>query len=326
MSTYSENEGSETEVIVTGDIWLEFIKNPNQWDRAVGVKILDNEYGQGEIVGIITRENSGPLVRLRFGAEEIKFNEASFRGSETQIIVSRSSGLFSQDEISDLLICKSIHESRKQSERNIEREQEKRELEAENVFQRVILNRSLWHMTHISNLHNIFECGGLLSKNEAVRRCLLRKDISDWQVQDRRAHIRDSIFRKPLHEYVPLYFNPRNPMLYKRRKMEHEICMIEVNPRRVALDGCVLTDGNAASHRSAFFLPRNGVENVDWKLIDSGSWSDQDDGRRRMCAEFLVPEKVSTDAIVALHCINDNLLRHISRYGVTAKSSPELYF
>ena len=108
--------------------------------------------------------------------------------------------------------------------------------------------------------------------------------------------------------------------------MQHEICVIEISSRCLVFEGCVVTDGNAASNTSTFYLPTDGVDKIDWSLIGSVSWADFPDGRRKMCAETLVPHNVGIEAFVAIHCINKNFLRHINKYGVTAKASPELYF
>ncbi|MEA5516825.1 DarT ssDNA thymidine ADP-ribosyltransferase family protein, partial [Nodularia sp. UHCC 0506] len=81
----------------------------------------------------------------------------------------------------------------------------------------------LYHMTYINNLASIIR-NGLLSHNEAYRRGLIAADISDPDVQDRRANL--SVYNIPLHEYVPLYFSPRNPMLYKRREIQEDIVIL----------------------------------------------------------------------------------------------------
>ncbi|HKJ33293.1 MAG TPA: DarT ssDNA thymidine ADP-ribosyltransferase family protein, partial [Balneolales bacterium] len=77
----------------------------------------------------------------------------------------------------------------------------------------------LYHMTHLANLNGILE-KGLLSHNKAHKKGLLAQDISDSTVNNRRVKI---------HNYVPLYFNPKNPMLYRRRNIQDELVILCIN-------------------------------------------------------------------------------------------------
>lgn len=61
----------------------------------------------------------------------------------------------------------------------------------------------LYHMTHKSNLENILR-NGLLSHTKAYSKGLTKTDISDERVNRRRSTV---------HNYVPFYFNPKNPMV-----------------------------------------------------------------------------------------------------------------
>src|SRR5690625_285750 len=72
----------------------------------------------------------------------------------------------------------------------------------------------LYHITHKDNLNNILQ-NGLESHNVARERHMIKVDIADNVVNDRRKR-KELIYNRSLHDYVPLYFNPKNPMLYKR--------------------------------------------------------------------------------------------------------------
>ena len=54
-----------------------------------------------------------------------------------------------------------------------------------------------------------------MSRNRAIEMDLVASDIADPDVISRRAM--KVVFGKPLTDYVPLYFNPKNPMLSRRR-------------------------------------------------------------------------------------------------------------
>ncbi len=69
----------------------------------------------------------------------------------------------------------------------------------------------LYQITHVDHIQTIFRYG-LLSHNNAHELGLVQHDISNPDVQNWRA--KRSIGGRPLHDYVPLYFNPRNAMLF----------------------------------------------------------------------------------------------------------------
>lgn len=79
----------------------------------------------------------------------------------------------------------------------------------------------LEHMVHHTNLDNVL-ANGLLSHNLAHQRGFIKQDISMSEVQVRRAskniEIDGTIY--PLHDFVPFYFNSRNPMHYRRRNIQ----------------------------------------------------------------------------------------------------------
>ena len=151
----------------------------------------------------------------------------------------------------------------------------------------------LYHMTHINNLQNILE-RGLLSHNLAHRSRAVT-DISDRDVNDRRAW--RSIDGKPLHEYVPLYFNPTNPMLYRRKGIQDSIAILAINKNLLSQEGVWFTDGNAASNGTAFYYYLNDLNNLDWDCIWDQYWNHHDDGRRKRCSEVLVPDSIHPSRI-----------------------------
>jgi len=60
--------------------------------------------------------------------------------------------------------------------------------------------KALYHMTHIDNLYSILKYGLLSHGNQ-----FQKEDISNREVNSRRS-VRDPLFRRPLHSYVPFYF------------------------------------------------------------------------------------------------------------------------
>ena len=50
-----------------------------------------------------------------------------------------------------------------------------------------------------------------------------------------------------LHSYANAYFNPRNPMMYKRKDMAETLCVLAISALVLDCAGTIISDGNAAS-------------------------------------------------------------------------------
>lgn len=185
----------------------------------------------------------------------------------------------------------------------------------------------LEHMLHHHNLENVF-MNGLLSHKLAHERGLIQEDISMNEVQARRAQRRISIDETEygLHEFVPFYFNSRNPMLYRRRNIQHELVVLCVDPEVINRRLTVFTDGNAANRPTQFYHGVNLLENVPFEITTSPSWNHEDENVKRenvrkMCAEVLAYPSVEINAIKKIACPNENMRQYVEtlkrRIGAT---------
>lgn len=128
---------------------------------------------------------------------------------------------------------------------------------------------------------------------------LEHESVADELIQDRRQPVVVPGGLK-LHDYVNLYFNGRNPMMYtvaKNRGVEG-LCLLRVSPEVLDLDGVVVADCNASSDYVRFADPINGLKRIDRERIFARSWNHTDHYEKvlhksQMCAEVLVPEFVS---------------------------------
>lgn len=153
----------------------------------------------------------------------------------------------------------------------------------------------LYHLTHVDNMPSILK-HGLLSHNDA--RGLVMEDLSDLDVQDRRANHPPLDDRRPLHDYVCLYFNPRNPMLYRRREHQDDIVILCLDRRLLEQSSTFFTDGNAAAGATKFFNHPQDLAKLDWDYIQKREyWNNSEDGKRKRCAEILVPDAIPFDEV-----------------------------
>lgn len=167
----------------------------------------------------------------------------------------------------------------------------------------------LYHMTSVNNLGSILS-KGLVSHNFAHRNALIKRDISDNQVQQRR---HNKVIKNGLtvHDYVPLYFSPRNPMLYCRKHIQENIVILGIESLILANSNTVFTNGNAASDDTKFYDDIAMLDKLDWDIITALYWSNFPDGRRIKCAEVLAYPNIPVEKIVKLFCYSEEMVKQV---------------
>ncbi len=165
----------------------------------------------------------------------------------------------------------------------------------------------IYHMTHVDNLNNILQ-NGLLSHGNR----LVQTDISNQDVNSRRS-IREPIYNKSIHSYVPFYFSPRNAMLYSKQEIQNHLVILALDRSLIYQPDSLYTDGNAAANETIFYNDLNQIQNLNWKCIHAKMWTDFQDGKRIKMAETLVFNNVETKYIQKIFCKNDQLKQYIER-------------
>lgn len=189
----------------------------------------------------------------------------------------------------------------------------------------VRLGEELYYMAHHENLASILE-RGILCHSQIVQEGVQRVDISDPGVQRWRER-REPVFGRRIHDYVPLYFNPRNPMLYRRRQVQHALVILAVSKQALECkDSVVFTDGNAACGETRFSASAC-VLTDSAAVLRAHSWHSLPDGKRRRCAEALVHQQLQPHLIQSVVCNNPALaVRLRARLGVRAVVDASLFF
>ena len=102
-----------------------------------------------------------------------------------------------------------------------------------------------------------------------------------------------------MHAYVPLYFNPRNAMLYQvSKKLTPENIVVIRMSRKLMLQKDVwFTDGNAANTKTLSYESLEDLDKLDWDCIRAEYWTDYEDGKRKRMAEILVPNEIPLNYI-----------------------------
>ncbi len=167
---------------------------------------------------------------------------------------------------------------------------------------------------------------GLLSHQYLEKHNLKYTDISHSQVQQ----LRDVRIIKgiPLHQYVPLYFNPKNPMLFLRRSYQTDLIILGIDPQVLFQPYTIFSDGNAASEKTTFYDANlTNLPHLNWEIIlNSSNWSNQPDGKRIRCAEVLVYPRIAVAKILKIFCYNQETLSKLQHLPITIEVNHHLYF
>ena len=117
-------------------------------------------------------------------------------------------------------------------------------------------------------------------------------------------------------------------MLSVRRTLQSSIVVLYVNRCVLHRSGVVFTDGNAASGATRFFSDLRDLKKIDWECLNAASWTDFKDGKRKRCAEVLIPVWVPLSklerAVVNNAPLRDELVRQ--KWSTPVDVRPDWFF
>ncbi len=196
-------------------------------------------------------------------------------------------------------------------------------------FTEITKQTGLFNIQAIDNVPSIMK-SGLLS-NERARK-IEHVSIAMQEVQDRREGVCVPNGLK-LHQYANLYFDPRNPMLSKKRSQNEDICILKFDRSVLDIDGVILSDKNASCGYAAFYGPEIGLDKIDFDLVYARFWTDENyyEQRRKKlikCAEVLVPNYIPYNYVVAAAVVNESVAKKLKLIGFDKQIviTPGLFF
>ncbi len=160
--------------------------------------------------------------------------------------------------------------------------------------------KELCYITHVDNVPSILR-HGILSHELIQSRGIKYTPIYDEEIVSNRRTI-TAPNGKSLWSFANLYFQPRNPMLYRvtREKRLEDIAVIAVRRDILNRKDIFVANGNAASSNTQIQQVSPGIIDTIAGQIDKVWWEDVD-GKRRIMAEALVPEEIPPDFIHAIY-------------------------
>lgn len=173
--------------------------------------------------------------------------------------------------------------------------------------------KGLYYITHIDNLPSILR-RGILS-HERVE----REEVSYTPIYNKGivAARKDKLTPdgKSLWSFANLYFNARNPMLYrvKHEKSLDDIAVVCVKPTILRRPDIFITTGNARASQSDILPQDAGIKALPGikREFDIVWWKPEDGSKRKIMAECLVPDLVPPEYIQAVYVASHEVAKKV---------------
>ncbi len=173
--------------------------------------------------------------------------------------------------------------------------------------------KSLYYITHIENINSILS-QGIVSHQNVVEKGLKYTAIYDAEIVSNRK-TKSTPIGKSLWEYSNVYFQARNPMLYRvvLEKGVREIAVIALYPQALNSPGAFITDGNAANNITEFYNYEDGIKIISkmWDIIRGEWWNSLDGSKRKIMAECLIPNVIPSHLIHSIYVANHNIAEQV---------------
>lgn len=196
-----------------------------------------------------------------------------------------------------------------------------------------------FRMTHIENVPHILQVGFVHKDSPNASPTYIA--IGDPSL----IHARDqkTIAGRVISEYIPFYFGPRSPMLYriqtgygvtKRQPQEIVYCVLILEKIMASTLRYVFTDGHANSAITSTYTSAQ-LSQIDkfisYDDIYAHQWSSESDTdlKRRKEAELLFIDEIPTDYIFGYIVYNEVAKQKLLQYGLPDNKifiKPEYYY
>ena len=197
------------------------------------------------------------------------------------------------------------------------------------LYMEITKQTGLYNIQSIDNIPSIMKYG-LLSYEKASK--IEHTSIAMQEIQERRSRI---VIPNgmALHKYANVYFDPRNPMLYKRKNENEHICILKFDCSILDFEKVVVSDRNASSDYAIFNSPEKGLLEIDFDLVFETDWRDDDQHeyykkKSAKCAEVLVPYVIPFDFVVSAAVYSEKAKKKVERTGFDKRIfiAPRFFF
>lgn len=191
--------------------------------------------------------------------------------------------------------------------------------------------KGLYYITHVDNLPSIL-LSGIFSHQLVQERGIQYKPIYDVSIVSSRQN-KTAPDGNSLWKFANVYFQPRNPMLYRvlHEKDASEIVVIGVRPQ-VAAASAFIALGNAASGATEILPSAEGRKRISeiWDILNSDWWNAEDGSKRKIMAECLVPDAIAPEEIHTIFVASHEVAQKVRAYNlptqVAVVPEPAMFF
>ncbi len=192
--------------------------------------------------------------------------------------------------------------------------------------------KSLYYISHVDNVPSILR-HGILSHQLVQDRGIQCTRIYEAAIVSNR-QTKTAPDGKSLWEFANVYFQPRNPMLYRvlHERDTKDLVIVGVRAHVMSSPRAFIALGNAASAATEIVPCAEGRERMSeiWDTINSEWWNALNGSKRKIMAECLVPGSIAPDDIhtifVASHEAADTLRGHHWSSSIPVVPEPAMFF
>ena len=186
--------------------------------------------------------------------------------------------------------------------------------------------KHFYYVTHQDNLPSILKHGILSHSRIESEKIQTVRIYDDEIVSKRKEKILPS--GDSLWSYANFYFQARNPMLYRvtREKDAKKIVVLQVNPDIINSQGALISDGNAANQRTQFYPADQGLPKLKEEVFKRQYWDENDDSKRMIMAEILVPSHIAPDKIMSIFTADEETRKRVSCGQISIIPQPNIFF
>lgn len=196
--------------------------------------------------------------------------------------------------------------------------------------------KHLYYITHRDNLKSILKNGILshscINKKWWTLKKLILKKITIYDAGLVKKRKEKKINNHSLWEYANVYFQARNPMLYRVVKEfgAENIVVLELNSDIINTPSAVITNGNAVSASTQIFEDiEQGLNSLSPEQFEKEYWNEADGSKRKIMAEVLIYNHIPKEKIIGVYTANAEVADQIRKDIIGALNimlNPKMFF
>ena len=193
----------------------------------------------------------------------------------------------------------------------------------------------LYYITHIDNLASILRYGVFSHQQIEKQRVSFTPVYASSIVAGRQERLTPD--GKSLWDYANVYFQPRNPMLYRvlNEINRKDIVILGISPQVLDIPSAFISAGNAASSLTPIYTIKKGLQVIYdelWSIINNNWWAAEDGSKRKIMAECLIPNSIPPNLIHSVYVSSHPVAQKVralvesSPLGVEVVPEPHVFF